>query len=46
MSVVGRTEDYISVGSIYMEVEVFPGMPHQQIRFRQIDGQWKIAGGF
>jgi hypothetical protein len=46
MSVVGRTEDHTSAGSIYVEVEVFPGMPHQQIRFRQSDGQWKIAGPF
>jgi hypothetical protein len=46
MSVVGRTEDHTSAGSIYVEVEVFPGVPHQQIRFRQTDGQWKIAGPF
>ena len=33
-------------GSMAVEVEVAPGMPTERISFRQINGQWKIAGPF
>ena len=45
MAVVGRKQD-TNDGSIDVEVEVLPGMPHAEISFRQINGQWKIAGPF
>ena len=45
MRVVKR-EPAASDGSIAVEVEVMPDMPPAQISFRQINGQWKIAGPF
>jgi hypothetical protein len=43
MRVVKR-EQGASDGSIELEVEVVPGESGPRIPFRQIDGQWKIAG--
>lgn len=45
MAVVGRKQN-TSDGSVDVEVEVLPGMPHTEISFRQINGQWKVVGGF
>ncbi|MGD0262717.1 MAG: hypothetical protein ABSD29_23370 [Verrucomicrobiota bacterium] len=45
MGIVGRKQD-ASDGSIVLEVEVVPGMPRDEVPFRQINGQWKIAGRF
>jgi hypothetical protein len=45
MRVVKR-DQAASDGSVAVEVEVMPDMPPAQISFRQIDGQWKIAGPF
>ena len=45
MAVVGRKQDP-NDGSLEVEVEMLPGMPHEKIAFRQINGQWKIAGPF
>jgi hypothetical protein len=45
MAVIGRKQD-ANDGSIELEVEMLPGAPHAEISFRQINGQWKIAGAF
>jgi hypothetical protein len=45
MWVVGRKQN-ADDGSVDIEVEVMPGMPHESFSFRQINGQWKIAGPF
>ena len=45
MWVVGRKQN-TDDGSIDVEVEVMPGMPREGFSFRQINGQWKIAGQF
>jgi len=45
MAIVGRKQD-TNDGSIDVEVEVMPGMPLDGFSFRQINGQWKIAGQF
>jgi hypothetical protein len=45
VAVVGRKQD-ANDGSIELEVEMLPGAPHAEISFRQINGQWKIAGAF
>lgn len=45
LRIVSRKQD-TSDGSITLEVEVFPGMPHDEVTFRQINGQWKMASGF
>jgi len=41
-----KQEQQASDGSVAVEVEVLPGMPPERISFRQINGQWKIAGPF
>jgi hypothetical protein len=41
-----KREQATSDGSVALEVEVMPDMPHAQISFRQINGQWKIARPF
>ncbi len=45
MGILSRTHD-IHDGSIVLEVEVIPGVQHQEITFRQVNGQWKIASSF
>lgn len=45
MWVVGRKQN-ANDGSVDVEIEVMPGMPHQGFSFRQINGQWRIAGQF
>jgi hypothetical protein len=45
MWVVGRKQN-TSDGSVQLEVEVMPGMPHEGFIFQQINGQWKIGGQF
>ena len=45
MGFVGRKQN-ADDGSVDVEVEVMPGMPHESFSFRQINGQWKIAGPF
>ena len=45
MRIVKRGQE-ASDGSVAVEVEVMPDMPPAQISFRQINGQWKIAGPF
>jgi hypothetical protein len=30
-------------GSVNAEVEILPDMPHEQLTFRQTNGQWKVA---
>ncbi len=45
MRVVKREQE-ASDGSVAVEVEVLPNMPTEHISFRQINGQWKIAGPF
>lgn len=45
MRIVSRKPE-ASDGSITVEVEVFPGMPHDEVAFRHINGQWKMASGF
>ncbi len=30
--------------SLYLEVELLPGIPHETIQFQQTNGQWKIVG--
>jgi hypothetical protein len=45
MRVVKR-EQQAGDGSFVVEVEVMPDLPPAQISFRQINGQWKIAGPF
>ena len=39
-----RREQEVNDGSMNVEVEVVPGESGPRINFRQIDGQWKIAG--
>jgi hypothetical protein len=39
-------EQNASDGSIAVEVEIAPGVPGPRMTFRQINGQWKIAGPF
>lgn len=43
--IVGREQD-ASDGSITVQVEVVPGESGPRITFRQINGQWRIAGPF
>ena len=45
MRIVSRVPD-VSDGSIAVEVEVVPGESGAHTTFRQINGQWKLAGGF
>jgi hypothetical protein len=45
MRVVKR-DQAASDGSVAVDVEVVPGEPGPRISFRQINGQWKIAGPF
>jgi hypothetical protein len=45
MAIVDRRQD-TNDGSIKLEVDVAPGVPHAEIRFQQTTGQWKIAGPF
>jgi hypothetical protein len=45
MAIVDRRQD-TNDGSIELEVEVAPGVPHAEIPFQQTNGQWKIAGSF
>jgi hypothetical protein len=33
-------------GSVEMQVEIGPGVPSQQFHFIQINGEWKLEGGF
>jgi hypothetical protein len=44
MAVISRKQD-TNDGLTYLEVEVMPGMEHAEISLKQINGQWKIAGG-
>jgi hypothetical protein len=44
LGIVGRRE--LDDGTVETEVEMIPGLPREHIRFRQINGQWKIAGPF
>ncbi len=43
--VVKRQED-ASTGSVALDIEIIPGEHGPRITFRQIDGQWKMAGPF
>jgi hypothetical protein len=43
--IVNREQD-ASDGSLTVQVEVVPGEPGPRITFRQINGQWRIAGPF
>jgi hypothetical protein len=45
MGILSRTQD-IRDGSIVLEVEMFPGTPHEKITFRQVNGQWKMDEPF
>jgi hypothetical protein len=42
LRVLGKRQDPED-GSVYLEMELLPGMPHETIQFQQTNGQWKIA---
>ena len=46
MAVVSRKEGPDGPGSLEVEVEIGPNLPHEWISMRQVGGQWKIAQRF
>ena len=45
LGILGQTQNG-NGGSVVLEVEVTPGMPHETITLDHVNGQWKIAGPF
>ncbi len=46
MHILGKVDGTETSGEVVLMVKIMPGQEPQQLRFKQIGGQWKMASGF
>ena len=46
MHILGKVDGPATDGEVVLMVQIMPGQEPQQLRFKQIGGQWKMASGF